>query len=1062
MKYFTEADGLAQNYIYSIFQDRRGFLWLATAEGLCRFDGNDFKTYTVEDGLFENFVTSSVVTENGTIWLGHHEGGLTQYDLSGKFTPIELEDIELSSVVDMEDWGQGYIWVASQRDGLVLLNPDSTAKQFKDDLKRVLINQILLQDSAHLLLGTNEGLIRFALNREERTAVLDDYVSIIPSTKVTSMCRGKNGEFWIATEDEGLFKYYPATADQKEKIIHYGENEGIAGDRVDQVFMGDEGNLWIASNGKGFKKFYHDAETGKITPVPPLSPDSKLDQEFIRCFFQDSEGQFWFGTYGNGLIYIKDEIFTLYQPDNEKLSRNVISLLQDTDGNYWVGTDRGLYMTTPENLLSNFIFYSASSGLPTQFPRSFSRQDGLPGDRITTLYQGADGKIWIGTEENGIAKLDPSSGKITPMKFSDQDLANSVNNIYQDRTGMVWVATKDGAYRLDPETGAARSFTTKDGLPHNNIYDIFQARDMGIWIATESQRIPILQQNNEFIYEKPDDSASVISYINSFTEDEDGNIWVATQGDGIYQYKDGKFTIYDTRHGLLSNYCYVVTVDRANNIWVGHRTGLSKLVQSTGKILVYDKNYGFPEGEINLNSSIRDQKGNLWFGTPNGLIRYNPIKDKSSRKEPNTFITDFYIDGQRMELKEGIKLPYQKYAFKFEFLGLNFKDQDQVKYTYKLEGNDVEWSELSSKNDAGYQGLAGGNYTFMVKACNKEGVCNQVPVTFSFSINPPFWETWWFVALCVLAFVLVAYGIMRYRLLRLNREKMVLEGKVNERTAELKVEKDKVQELNRDLEKLVEKRTQQLFEANEKLSEEYEKVKETSQKLSTTNKELDNFIYRASHDLKQPLASVLGLVNVAKLEVEENSAIRYFDLIGRSVSKLDRIVIGLIEVRQLNQTMLKHQDINLHGMVESTAWQVQGELPDRKTELEMNVPENIRITSDSYLLGLVFRNLIENSILFSDPKKEQSWLKILAQESPDQVIITLADNGTGIKAEIMDRLYDMFFKGVPDASRSGLGLYVVKNALEKIGGKISIESREGEGTTVTVTLPRVATYEAGE
>ncbi len=1029
---YSEIEGLSQDYIYDITQDKKGFLWLATGDGLSRFDGAKFKNYNLADGLAENFSTQVLVASDNTIWCGHHEGGISRLSHEGK-TEKYPNGENTSSVNGIVEDKAGNIWIITQRDGIALIAPSGEIKYFKEGFEGKLLFSGGIASDGTLLVGSNEGLL--IVNLTGGQPKLSGKVNEIPDTKITCVEPSLDKKaFWIGTEDAGIFY-----VNGKDAVKNWAIADGLPSENIQAVREDDEHNLWLAFFGKGFSKYSLISEPGKLIPTPTLNPNPLLEKEFLRVIFQDREGQIWLGTYGHGLIYLRDEIFTLHTADEPFKDAIIYSVMQDQSGKFWIGTDMGLFRYSPEKLLREAIFYSTGLGLVVEPDFVMGLKEGIPGFPIISLEQDKTGAIYGGTESAGLFRIAPESNRASKINLSIYSLSDAINYLKFDSKSNLWVGTKNGAYKIRPD-GEAQYFSTMEGLPHNNIVNIQEDESGNMWLATQSQYVPVYN-GKSFDKQKLKDSATVITDMTCMLRDPKDGMWVGTKGEGIYHIsKEKKIRNFNARkHGLLSDYVYSLTADKAGNIWVGHRGGVSKYLPSTGKFILFDLAHGFPAGELMLNAASRDAKGNIWFGTANGFVVYNPIKDKVELKEPNTFISSVFVGDEQADLKSSIRLPYRSNRIKFDFLGLTFKDQEKVRYQYMLEGNDLQWSEMSAENSATYQGLPDGKYSFLVKACNAEGLCNQEPVRFSFVVLAPYWKRWYFLLSVIAVVVIGAYVYVQYRTAKLAQEKAVLEQAVTDRTQELKLEKDKVEALNINLERIVAERTAQLAKTNERLKQ--------------TNQELDTFIYRASHDLKQPVTSILGLVNVARLEDLSPSIAGYFSHVETAATRLDRVVTDLINVRQITQGVLVPELLDIVEQFNTVIAAQQKQSNWSKIIWEFEKPKILNFKSDRNMLDCIVSNIIDNAVKFSSPAKPTNTITIkLALQADNQLLIDIADQGTGMREDARIKAFDMFYKGVKNTG-TGLGLYLTRAATMKMGGTIELESEEGKGSRIKVLLP---------
>lgn len=1050
LKSYGENEGVAQSYIYTIFQDPRGFLWAGTGEGLSRFDGNKFHNFSTEDGLAENFVTASLVTSDGTIYLGHNEGSITRYDGALNFEKLPGKDSSFTRINDLVEDESGNVWIVTQRDGLWRISPEGQLDAFVGELKYALLYNLEIGQDGNFYIGTNEGLQIFTLPEGATEFELVDFAAGVPETKITSLVPMQNAfGFWVGTEDEGLAAYYPGGTTKQFTMVH-----GLKSDEIQSLSEDAFGYLWVAYGDQGLNRFRHDAVKDTLYPLIQIGPEHPINNLYINTLFPDRQGQTWFGTYGSGLLYLKDRNFSTFQP-NENFSQQIRALIQDKSGSYWLGTEEGLLKVSRKVLYTDFMSIEYDDGITFDPEAHFTMEDGLPGNVISALYEDRDGLIWIGTDNNGACKLDPKTGTIEQVELSKYSLYKSVNSISSDRDGNIWFATKGGASCYNPTTGAVREFTTEQGLPHNNIFQTFETSTGDIWFATHARNIPILRTDSiEQLV--PEGHTTVPSAVNSFAEDRNGTAWIASREHGIFVYsQDGNVENFTVENGLLSNYCYLIIPDEDENIWIGHRKGVTKFNRGTGKFVIYDEDNGFPGNVENPNVAVLDQDGNFWFGTMDGLVRYDPIKSKNISEEPNTFISTVYVQDEPWDPAAELVLKYDKYKITFEYFGVSFQDQEHVKYQFMLEGNDLQWSDPTYETSRSYQGLSAGEYTFLVKACNSEGVCNEEPVAFNFVIKPPFWKQAWFIALCVIALTVSIISVVRWRVRRLERERLRLQSLVDERTEELQEEKEKVEELNINLEGLVQKRTEQLDVANKELSLNNKKLETAAAKLLATNKDLDTLLYRASHDLKQPIASVEGLIYILKMEVEEDEDLMpYVDMLSTSVNKLDGVVQDLVDVSLVTQRTLEFTPINLAEMIDGILDNPNGDKRFLSIDWRVKLtPDPLVLQSDSFLFKHILNHLLDNAAKFARKSDQGSWCQITASQTEKGFELIVADNGIGISEEDQKHLFGMFYRATKDISGSGLGLYLVKSAVERMGGTLSMSSELGEGSEFTLFLP---------
>lgn len=1183
---FNEENGLPERFFYTITQDENGFLWLGTGSGLYRFDGENFEFYTAEyiGGPAEDFTTCSLLDSKNRTWFGHFEGSLTLLQ-DMRFNIILDKKVLNSSITGIQEDAEGNIWLASQRNGLLRLDQDLNKTHFKDAFDNIVIVSFALSNTGDMLIGTDEGLKVFKKNANGEPVFSHD-VEQVPLTKVQCIAsRPHRPGFWLGTEDEGLIEYLPGANMATDVVRQFSPQNGYQINNVKSVYEDESENVWLGTF-DGILK-YNDFDTSnRMRRMNPVAGADSARKDIIQCIYGDRFGHIWLGTYGTGLLRLSEKVFTNYSlQDGENSIPEVFCSMEDYVGNLWFGTDQGVFMVAGSRARDNGFQYTLKNQIPLPYLRKFTKKDGLTSNTISALYEDENHTIWVGTKRDGLCLISPDYSKVSPVDLKGVSLARAINSVGADSLGNIWVATNDGAFKLkNDSTLESRYYSTRNGLAHNNIYDIFTDSKGQVWFATHTNNIT-LYDGEGFSPIMVTESGEVPN-INCISEDMDGYIWIGTDGNGMYRYDGERFVNFNEEDGMVSNYVYHLTVDKNGDIWSAHRNGISRFIPGTEKFIAYPNKKYHPFEENPLNDAMLDLRGNIWYSSPRGLIRYNWVPARTRMPEPFTFLWAFEIFGKPIHIRDSVQLPYNSYAIKFKFLGLTFLQQSAVQYQFKLIGRAPEWSELSSRNDATFQSIGDGEYTFMVRACNALGTCNEDPVTFTFFVAPPFWKTWWFRFLVILAVAGIIYSFVKYREYRFEKEKAVLEAKVVDRTVELQEEKNKVEmanleleklslvaretdnavfildaegnlewvnlgftrltglsfedvqalhsdhnfletssnpqirnllesaiqsnssvsyesklpsknagesiwvvstltpildekgqlrkvviidsniterklaeqqvrEMNSKLEALVAERTQELKIANTQLQKENADHVETAERLRIINQELDNFVYRASHDLKGPLASLMGLVDIARGDLEDNAvAIRYLELMQRAGRRLDNILVDLIEATQVKQGAIQFEKLNVRKMVLEIIESMSNRQDFVKVDFRLDIDPKLEIITDRKLMNSILQNFIDNSVKYRDASKPQSisWINIALQDD-NSIDIKVRDNGIGIKDKLKSKVFDMFFRGTSQAGGSGLGLYIVKQAAEKLKGTIDMKSEFQKGTTFMAFIP---------
>lgn len=1183
---FTEEEGLADRYVYTVNQDLDGFLWIGTGNGLFRFDGADFEVYRGDSaGLAEDFITTSFLDSQGRLWFGHFAGGLTIM-ANQKARPAIPNDLITSRISGIAEDVQGNVWVASQRNGLLRLNESLEVQHFPNLLADAIVLSMAVTEENKLLIGTDEGLKVYNIAANGQASFSHDVEGIPLGGVQCIVPHHRRPGFWVGTQDMGLVEFIPGSNKLSDQVQVFSTETGFPIENIRSIYEDAEENVWVGSMTEGLAKFNDKDVSDRLRPIDPVIGSDTVGRCQVECIFGDKFGQIWLGIYNLGMVCMAEEEFSRYylKIDTSEV-RETFATLEDHAGNLWFGTAEGLFSVEKSRIFDNDLKYSVHKPLAMSSSQHFTLADSLPSNQISALYEDSKNRIWIGTRRDGLCILNPARDRILPVDLNSISLSKAINAITEDKKGNIWVATNDGAFQIPPDSGASVAYySTRNGLAHNNIYDVFPDSKGRIWLATHTNTVTIFEDGNF-------KSLTVTAYgevpnINCIAEDDAGNIWLGTDGMGLYRYDGEVFKNYSEKEGLLSNYCYRLVFDRAQTMWVAHRNGLTRFVPETNTFNRFPNRSYFDFEENTVHSSRIDSRGNIWYGTTAGITCYNWIPARTRIPAPYTFIQSVSFFGKEYPLNEELVLGYDAYRVNFKFLGLTFLKQESVRYQYKLEGRAPEWSEPTTQNSVTFQSLEEGNYTFSVRACNSMGLCNEGTVEFSFTIRPPFWKTWWFRILVLLTVIGVIFLYVRYRIHRLNRQKQVLEKTVLERTEEirkanLELEKlslvasetdnavfildnkgnleyinqgftrltgfeyqevvemrkgknfletstnprirdllnevvtnnssvqyeselpsksgeniwvistltpilddngklrkiviidsnitrqkraeEKIREMNLGLERLVAERTKELAVANEQLQVENEEHVKTAERLRVINQELDNFVYRASHDLMGPLASILGLVDIARIDLAEHEgAMNYLELIEKRGKRLNVILVDLIEATQVKQGKIEFARINVLDLVQQVLDNPASKNSPGDHVFKLEVDPELEIVSDQRLLTSILQNFIDNSIKYRDPDKEENitWIKV-ARHEDNTIDFVIKDNGIGIPDDLKGKVFEMFFRGTSQVDGSGLGLYIVKQAAEKLKGTIDMESEFGEGTTFKAIIPNRSESEIG-
>lgn len=778
---FNVEDGVSHPFIYDMVQDNQGYLWVATGEGLCKFNGFSFKNFFVADGLSENFVSTLYLAENGRLWMGHNQGGITYHE-NGNFQTINTEPYFKSTVRAIRQDYSGNTWVVSQHGGVLKINPEGDIQHFKTPFSQLLLFDMQITERGQMLVATNEGLYMYLVGDSLGRPVFDKIVDDVPPTRVNCISPGQlPGNFFVGTEDEGVFQVQVRT-------------------------------------------------NNRVTTEPFL-PTMKLENYNVQTILQEDANNVWIGSFGSGLIHISGNKSnehierSSFNENNGLGSNDVKSLYRDREGNIWVGKFGGNHNAGGISSLSNnaFLFYDHPSGTEGPFysvhgrdrtmytgmknaimqvdsgrfnkARMYDASHGLSNCLYTAMFVDPNLNIWAGSAQNGLFLKPAKDTTFTFFELSKDRLSLGINDITGNEN-YIWVATKNGIYEIRTADQSIKHYSKEDGIEHNVIKSLYLDEKNNLWYSTASSYLSYLKEG-KIVNIMISEDLRVHDQV-AITKDLDGNIWLATNGSGIFifDYESIK-TINAQSHGLKSNFCYTIQIDQNNKVWIGHKGGLSCYNPSNNQLQIFDQNEGMAYDFI-PNAVYKDESGELWMGTDKKLLRYNASKDIHNSVAPLVNIQEIRIEDE-LYTHHNIELPYGKYRTRFDFLGLSFRHADKVTYQYKLEGYDRDWHAVTHNTHAYYSRLDPGTYVFRVVAFNSDGIQSTIPAEVRIHIEKPLWEKGWFMGASGLAFIVLVTSLIKLRDRRQRLIRQYLKKTLDERTIEVRAKSVELQRKNKDI-----------------------------------------------------------------------------------------------------------------------------------------------------------------------------------------------------------------------------------------------------------------------
>jgi len=776
--YYGVKEGLPQSKVYDVIQDDNGYLWLATESGISKFDGVNFTNYTAENGLAEGGIKALLKDPDGNIWMGHKSGGISFFDGKEiKIHPVsELISVEITSFLMDND---NILWITTYGNGLIRLdNPYEfdpgkiKYEQYKGGRlsDRVISGTIAKGDTVFFI--TDAGIKKY--NKSENSFEIFSPKGLTRYFAITAMHEDEKGDIWFGTFHGGLFRYFK----EKNEFKIYDARDGLANNWISTITEDSKGNIWVGTWGGGITKFSDDG-------FKTFDGSNGLSDLKIWNILEDVEGNILIGTHEHGLAIFKGEKFITYSTDDGLIDQNVWAIVQDKGEKYWVGTNKGISVYNPN---------AGDKGI--KFAHYNQESNGI-GDQIRYLKNDNNENIWIGTADVGVTMYNYKTGRFENYPIINRYFRTNqlVTALEVDKQNQLWVGMMSGLIYYNIDNEKSQFLSQIHGLNGSDISAIYADSKDRIWVGIN---------NGKGLNVILGDSIGKIEFEGLVTpkcmvEDEEGNIWIGTQTKGVLVYDGNKVIKTITENdGLLSNLINQLNVDDNNDIYIGTSRGLNK-IDTKGNIRTYTEKSGFTGIEAKENATYKDNKGNLWFGTVKGVTRYQPTLDICFQPEPLTHIAGMQVNRENRIMIPDQIFSYLENDFTFDYNSICLNNPDAVKYQIMLEPADKDWRPVTERTVETYSSLAPGKYTFKVKAKNSAGIWNSEPVTYTFTIKPPFYKTWWFILSAIAVGIISIISYIKVRERNLIIEKKILEEKVEERTAEVVQKSIELEKKNKDI-----------------------------------------------------------------------------------------------------------------------------------------------------------------------------------------------------------------------------------------------------------------------
>jgi ligand-binding sensor domain-containing protein/signal transduction histidine kinase len=1086
---WTTANGLPQNSATSILQTHDGYIWLATQEGLARFDGMEFRVFdrvnTKE--LPISWMVRLKEDSSGALWMrpAGYAPGMVRVR-NGKFTRIDTSNgLPHNRAITWETDRRGTMWIGTPGGLFEAVGDAFRTYTMKDGLPADTVIGLYLDSKENLWISTLGGLARRSGGRIERMSGQQEFADtlFLRMNGPANAFEDRSGTLWLNTRTQ-LLAYRNGT------VTRYDKRTVLTDPTIQAVHEDAQGTVWFGTAG-GLTSFAQ----GRFTPY---TISHNADENNIFVIKEDREGSLWLAT-GKGIARFADGAFERFDHANGLSDNAVQDLMIDREGSIWVGTNGGGVDRFRDE---KFVTYSPKVGLSYEL--------------VTAVTEDHTGAVWIGTAFGGLNRL--KDGVITVFDNKQGTPFQEVRALKEDRDGTLWIGARGGLYairhdvltmrsqivdgQVEPLPGAFQltragewlmssrntlrsyrngTFTTLATVGHAGVAadfigQIFEDRTGRLWLATENG-----------LYRYKDGKVEPVGpaqgftggSVNAFYEDQEGVLWIGASDNGLFRFKEETFTNITPKQGLFDYIAFTVFEDQAGYLWVSCNRGVYRVRKqelndvANGKATsVTCTAYGTADGmesrECNggyAPSGYQLHDGRLCFSTTRGLAMVNPADIRINTVPPPVVIDQFLVEGEQQPSATTIHVPAGRSRFEFHYAGISFQGANDVRYKYQLVGFDEGWIDAGSRREAYYTRLNPGEYTFRVIAANSDGIWNDQGATVSFVLEPHFYQTAWFIALAVLAFLTIGPSFYFYRMRIMKKRKAELEQLVRERTRELEKTLANLKGMQNQL--ILSEKMASLGQLTAGIAHEIKNPLNFITNFSVLSSDL-------TKDLRKELAAERGRVDpqrAAEIEGLLNDLEQNVTKINEHGKRADSIVRGMLlhsrgksgerQETDLNALLAEYTNLAYHGM------RAQDQSFNVKIETSFD-PAVGKVSVVPQDLSRAILNIVNNACYAANDKKKTSKngfmpvVQVSAKSLPAGIEIRIRDNGNGIPRPVLDKIFNPFFTTKPAGVGTGLGLSLSYDIITQVHrGEIRVDTQEGEFTEFVILIPRQPVPEKG-
>lgn len=1043
-QHITVDDGLSQSSISSMVQDKFGYLWIGTRDGLNRYDGSTFVTYLHDKkphSLLRRSISGLYLDHEDQLWVAYTNG--------------------ISVYRPAVDHFDNYpLW------------PDSTSNLYIRDFDAV--------DDSTILLSGNQGILKFNPISGKLSSVKN--YSMFQQKNIANVVISDPGYTWVSS-DTVVWRQRRGDTTWQEIFRDQGRIKISYFEKTKELYLRTE-----------FKLLKHDAKSGTFNAIATLASSQWPVSESM---LKTSDGHLWVAHGDVSVFDSQDRL--VYRgrhvlEDPNSLSGPFASVIYETrDGVVWVGTNGlGINKYDPYRSVFNYIGHYPGADVT------------LWDNYITSIYSEDDTHLLVGTLE-GISLIDLEKRKSVYKPIIGKDgRTGRVQDVFKDSNNRTWLCTNRGLMQLDAQTVKPSGIPQFDD-PNLNIYEVATVDSHQFLFATSTSvylwdqrnnRIemvfpfgtPVIKKiGNEYWLESgnqirvlelrtkkiirtfprngSDSIRAPLGSLKVIHVDGKNNVWIGTEGGGLsfYNATDGTFRHYTEKDGLPNSVVYGILEDETGNLWLSTNKGLSVLNPATSTFVRhFTRNDGLQSNEFNTRAFFKSPHGVLYFGGVEGLSYFDADRALNIPIfTPKTIVTGFYLNNVRQEQdthpevnrlfsEQRIILDWTERNFGFDIAGLGFTFPSGVMYQYKLEGYDNNWNQVGNQSRLSFTNIPSGSYTLLIKSGNRSGQWEQEPLAIHITVVTPFWKSVWFIAGFISLVILLVFIAYDQRIKFLKRRAVQLQNMVDERTREIQRQQEEIAAQNEELAAQAETLEHTNAELEQRVERRTSRLRQLNEELVEQNTQLEQFAFITAHNIRGPIARIHGLISL--LQTDNLAEItRHLET---SVKNLDEVITDLNAVLSITHNVgTKFELVAVREQLNLVLASLSSDIEHNNATVDITGFEDVDIMGLKAYFQSIFHNLIHNALKYSDTLRKPV-ITCRTQRVENRILLIVEDNGIGIDMRYAkDKIFKLHQRFHSNTIGKGIGLYLVKTQVKVMRGKITVDSELNVGTRFTIDLP---------